>query len=191
MYVLLIQILLAAGLIRLSAILFPKKSRLVTAAIFCCALLLSIRAVGMSTWGAVCARQNSYGQTHAILRTELEPFTETNAPVILSSSFLYSAIEFGVRQPIHFDWYFDRVSTNRDADYDSLVTMRPTKIIMTQFDYYRGFVAMEQRLRGHPELVEVQVRNEAVVKPPDATPSLQRVVQHISWAPVVVDLRWK
>jgi len=83
------------------------------------------------------------------------------------------------------------VSPDRDADYDSLVAMRPTKIILTQFDYYRSFVSMEQRLRSHPELVEVHVRNDAVIKPPDASPSLQRIVQHISWAPVIVDLAWK
>jgi hypothetical protein len=39
--------------------------------------------------------------------------------------------------------------------------------------------------------VEVQVRNLAALRPPDAIPALQRVVQHISWAPVIVDLHWK
>jgi len=147
--------------------------------------------VGMTTWGVLCSAHNSYGQTHQTLKTELEPFSHTSTPVILSSPFLYSALEFGVVHPIHFDWYFDRVSTNRDADYASLLAMRPTKIILTQFDYYRGFTAMEQRLREHPELVLVHVRNDAVIKPPDANPSLQRIVQHISWAPVIVDLDWK
>jgi hypothetical protein len=187
----LIQVILAAGLIQISRVLFPGKSRFISAAVLGCALLLSVRAVGISTWGVLCAAHNSYGQTHQTLKTELEPFSRTNAPVIISSPFLYSALEFGVRHPIHFDWYFNRVSTNRDADYASLVEMRPAKIIMTQFDYYRGFVSMEQRLRSHPELVAIQVRNDAVVKPPDASPSLQRIIQHISWAPVVVDLNWK
>jgi hypothetical protein len=191
MYVLLIQVILAAGLIRISGVLFPGKSRFVSVAVLGCALLLSVRAAGMSTWGVLCAMHNSYGQTRQTLKTELEPFSQTNAPVIISSPFLYSALEFGVRHPIHFDWYFDRVSPDRDADYESLVSMRPTKIIVTQFDYYRSFVSVEQRLRNHPELVEVRVRNDAIIKPPDASPSLQRVVQHISWAPVIVDLDWK
>jgi hypothetical protein len=151
--------------------------------------LLSVRAVGMSTWGVLSALHNSYGQTHQTLKAELEPFSQTNAPVIISSPFLYSALELGVRHPIHFDWFFDRVSPDRD--FESLVSMRPAKIILTQFDYYRGFVPLEKRLRNHPELVEVRVRNDAVIKPPDASPSLQRVVQHISWAPVIVDLAWK
>jgi len=191
MYVLLVQVILAAGLIQISGVLFPGRSRYVSVAVLSCALLLSVRAAGISTWGVLCAMHNSYGQTRQTLQTELKPFSQTNAPVIISSPFLYSAIEFGVRHPIHFDWYFDRVSPDRDADYDSLVAMRPTKIILTQFDYYRSFVSMEQRLRSHPELVEVHVRNDAVIKPPDASPSLQRIVQHISWAPVIVDLAWK
>ena len=191
MYVLLIQVILAAGLIQVTRGLFPEKARFVSAAVLGCGVLLSVRAVGMTTWGVLCSAHNSYGQTHQTLKTELEPFSHTSTPVILSSPFLYSALEFGVVHPIHFDWYFDRVSTNRDADYASLLAMRPTKIILTQFDYYRGFTAMEQRLREHPELVLVHVRNDAVIKPPDANPSLQRIVQHISWAPVIVDLDWK
>lgn len=190
-YVLLIQILLAAGLLNLSKILLPEKTKWLSLALLGCVLLLSVRAVGISTWGVDCALHNSYSQTHATLKTELQPFTQTNAPVIISSPFLYSALEFGVQHPIHFDWYYDRVSTNRDADFDSLLAMRPTKFVLTQFDYYRGFITIEQRLRAHPELVELHLRNDAVVKPPDAIPSLQRVVQHISWAPVIVDLNWK
>ena len=191
MYVLMVQILLAAGLICLGKTLFPKKSGLISLALVAGVLLISVRAVGLSTWGVACARHNSYEQTHEVLRQELEPFALTDAPVILSSPFLYSALEFGVRHPVHFDWYYDRASKNPDADFQGMIQLRPTKLILTQFDYYRGFLLMEQRLREHPELGQIQVRNDAVVKPPDAIPSLQRVVQHVSWAPVVVELQWQ
>ena len=50
---------------------------------------------------------------------------------------------------------------------------------------------MLAKLRQHPELVTVQVRDETAVRTPDSIPAMQRVVQHISWAPVIVDLDWK
>jgi hypothetical protein len=40
-------------------------------------------------------------------------------------------------------------------------------------------------------MVDIHVRNLAQVRSPDSMPSLQRVLQHISWAPVIVDLDWK
>jgi hypothetical protein len=40
-------------------------------------------------------------------------------------------------------------------------------------------------------MVDIHVRNLALVRSPDSLPSLQRVLQHISWAPVIVDLDWK
>ena len=52
-------------------------------------------------------------------------------------------------------------------------------------------VSLPGPVRQHPELAETRIRDLAAVRPPDAIPSLQRVVQHISWAPVIVDLDWK
>ena len=72
-----------------------------------------------------------------------------------------------------------------------MVRLRPPKLVLNQFDYYRAFVPLLEKLRRHPELVQVQVRDFAAVRTPDSIPSLQRVVQHISWAPVIVDLHWQ
>jgi hypothetical protein len=63
--------------------------------------------------------------------------------------------------------------------------------VLTQFDYYRSFVTPLGKLRQRPELVEIHMRDLAGVRVPDAIASLHRVVQHISWAPVIVDLNWK
>ena len=189
-FVMFAQILLAAGWLAVAENLFPAARRWCRAAIFAGALLVSVRAVGMTTWGAVCAWKNSYAQTHATLRTELMPFTATNSPVVVSSAFLYSAREFGVRRPIHADWYFDHAVWTNDAEVNALIRLQPAKLVLTQFDYYRSFAPVLERLRGKAGTVKITVRDQAAVKPPDAIPSLQRVVQHISWAPVVVDLDW-
>jgi hypothetical protein len=145
----------------------------------------------MTTWGAACAWKNSYWQTQRQLRAELEPFTQSDAPVVISSAYLYSASEFGVKHPIHSDWYYDRGIKDPNLDIKAIIKLRPSKLVLTQFDYYRGFTDLLGRLRQHPELVSVQVRDQAAVRTPDSIPSMQRVVQHISWAPVIVDLDWK
>jgi hypothetical protein len=191
LYTLYLQIILAAGLLALTNRLLPGCTGKIRILVLGCVLLVSIRAVGMTTWGAACASKNSYWQTHALLQTEFAPFTNSDSPVVISSAFLYSATESGVRHPIHSDWFYDRALTAPDADFQGMTTLRPTKLVLTQFDYYRGFVTELEKLRQHPELVTFQVRDLAALRPPDAIPSLRRVVQNISWAPVIVDLDWK
>jgi hypothetical protein len=185
------QVLLAAGLLALAPSLFPQRERLLRAGLLACVLLVSVRAIGMSTWGVACAWKNSYQGTQAVLQTELAPFTHSDRPVLLSSAFLYRAVEMGVKNPVHCDWYFDHATWTNNAQVAGLIRCRTPKLVLTQFDYYRGFVAPLAQLRHQPELVEIQVRDLAAVRVPDAIPSLSRVVQHISWAPVIVDLDWK
>jgi hypothetical protein len=190
-YVVYAQIILAAGLLVGAAKLFPPKKSPMRCLILACVILVSIRAVGMTTWGAACAWKNSYWQTQKTLQAELKPFVNSNSPVVISSAFLYRAQTMGVRHPIHSDWYYDRVNYAPNADFDGLVKLHPSKLVLTQFDYYRGFTGLLDKLRKHPELVSVNVRDETRVRTPDSNPALQRVVQHISWAPVIVDLKWK
>jgi len=190
-YVLFAQIILAAGLLALVEMVFPAGRRRFQILILGCAALMSLRAVGMTTWGAACAWKNSCGRTHETLRVELEPFAKTNAPVILSSPYLYGALELGVQHPIHSDWFYNHATATAQSDVEALKRLRPPKLVLTQFDYYRAFAPLVERLRQQPALVAIQVRNLALVRPPDAIPALSRVVQHISWAPVIVDLEWK
>jgi hypothetical protein len=190
-YVVYGQVILAAGLLALAAKFFPHGKFPMRCLVFACVILVSIRAVGMTTWGAACAWKNSYWQTQKTLQTELKPFVNSNAPVVISSAFLYRAQAMGVQHPIHSDWYYDRVNYAPNAGFDGIVKLHPSKLVLTQFDYYRGFTGLLAKLRQHPELVSVTVRDETRIRTPDANPSLQRVVQHISWAPVIVDLAWK
>jgi hypothetical protein len=190
-YMIYLQIILAAGLLALADRLFPQSKRWPQILISGCVILVSVRAVGMTTWGAACAWKNSYGQTQKQLRVELEPFVKSDAPVVISSAYLYGASEFGVKHPIHSDWYYDRGISGSDRDFLGMIKLRPPKLVLTQFDYYRGFIDVLNKLRQHPELVTIQVRDQAAVRTPDSIPAMQRVVQNISWAPVIVDLDWK
>lgn len=190
-HVLFVQILLAAGLLALAENYFPDRKRSLRAVLLGCGLLISVRAIGMSTWGLACAWKNSYQSTQAVLRTELEPFVKTNTPVMLSSAFLYRATAMGVTTPIYCDWYFDHAHWTNHAQVSALIRYQPAKLVLTQFDFHRAFVPVIAELRQQPGLVEIQVRDFAAVRTPDSIPSLQRVVQNISWAPVIVDLAWK
>ena len=185
------QILLSAGLLALVDQYAPGRGRCLRAALLACAVLVSVRALGLTTWGAVCAWKNSYANTQAVLRTELQPYLTSGQPVLLSSAYLYEAAGWGLKNPVHSDWYFDHAHWTNNAQVAALKQLRPPKLVLTQFDYYRAFVTPLEQLRQHPEWVTVRVRDFTGVRVPDASPSLQRVVQHISWAPVIVDLDWK
>ncbi len=190
-YVLFAQVLVAASLLALGARLDPRGRRGLQVALVGCLALVSVRAVGMTTWGVACASDVSYHRAHEILREELQPLAKSGECVIMSSAFLYGAARLGVRQAIHSDWPYDRRFYAPDADFQALVRLRPPKLILTQFDFHRSWFAAVEQLRQHPDLVTVRVRDTAGVRTPDSIPSFQRVVQHVSWAPVIVTLSWE
>ena len=188
-YTILSQVILAAGLLALAEKYFPARQRLMRGALLACVLLVSVRAIGMSTWGVACAWKNSCGSSQAVVRSELRPFVASGQPVLVSSAFLYCAADLGVKDAMSCDWYFDHAQWG--SQMESLIRLRPSRLVLTQFDYYRSFQAVLKELAQRPDLVEARVRDFARVRPPDAIPALQRVLQHISWAPVIVDLEWK
>ena len=124
---------------------------------------------------------------------ELQPFVNSDRPVILSSAFLYTATQLNVKTPIHDVWAWDRhIDGGPEAGLRAMLQLRPTKMVLTQFDYYRGiFTPVIEQLSHHPEFVTIRIKNNARIPTPDSIPSLQRVIQHISWAPVIIDLDWK
>ena len=190
-YVMFTQVILAAGLLVLVQKYFTQREQFVRVVLAGCVLLVAVRAVGLSTWGVACASKNSYRSTQTELHTELGPFVQSDRPVLLSSAFLYTAADMQVKTAIDCDWYFDHADWTDQAMLGGLTRLQPAKLVLTQFDYYRSFAPLLDKLGQHPEQVEIHLHNLAQVKPPDAIPSLQRVVQHISWAPVIVDLSWK
>jgi hypothetical protein len=73
----------------------------------------------------------------------------------------------------------------------SLKRLHPSKIVLTQFDYYRNYAVLVGEVLKHPDLVAVEIRDTAKIRTPDSISSCQRIVQHISWAPIIIDLKWK
>lgn len=167
--------------------------RWLRAQVLCLCLVLvlgSVRAVGMSTWGLACAADVGYRT--AMLRVDGElAMLQAGSKAVLSSAFLYEASKHGDLTLIHSDWMHPAKQVPPVTDLQSLIALRPREMIFTQFDYYRRHRAVLEGLKGEPSLLEMKVTDTAKFRPPDAYPSLQRVVQHISWAPVIVELSWR
>ncbi|HTL18883.1 MAG TPA: hypothetical protein VL793_16720 [Patescibacteria group bacterium] len=190
-YVLPSQVVLAAGLLAIGEQLEFMPRRWLRGVLTASVLFVSIRAVGLTTWGAACARDISYRRSCEIVRQELQPVANTQTPVILSSAFLYAAAELGVTNALHADWVHDHRRMGPDPDLDALQKLRSPKLILTQFDFYRNYPRTIERLCQHPELVLVRVRDTTRTRTPDSIPRFQRVLQHVSWAPVIVELDWR
>jgi hypothetical protein len=109
--------------------------------------------------------------------------------VIASAAYLYDLASRTNLNLIHNDW--SAVPGDAGWETRAYASHRPAKIILTQFDFHRRFGVTIEKLKAHPDLISLQMTNLAGVRPPDAVPKLQRVVQHVSWAPVIVDLKWR
>jgi hypothetical protein len=153
------------------------------------ASLVSIRAVGLSTWGVACARDFGYLQAKSRVQTQLAA-CKTNATVVLSSAYLYEAARFEHVKLIHSDWMTRSERASRNTDWEGLLKLKPEMILLTPFDYYRRYEVLLERLREHPELASFEVTLSSRLTPPDAHRSIQRVLQHVSWAPVTIRILW-
>jgi hypothetical protein len=164
--------------------------RLLAAVFLSLALLGSVRAVGMTTWGLVCARDFGYRDAMRRVRTELDA-CGSGKTAVLSSAYLYEACQRKDLNWIHSDWMRECHPNQPIDDWPGLVRLKPSRLVLTQFDYYRRFLALVDQLKAHPELAEFSVVNTARVPAPDSKRALQKVIQHISWAPVIVSISWK
>ncbi len=153
------------------------------------ALLGSVRAIGMSTWGLVCAADMGYSSATHRVEDELAKLPP-GSKVVVSSAFLYDAAKHGDLALIHSDWMAAAWAAAPVSDLQALEALKPEQMILTQFDYYRRFQPVLEQLATEPGLCDVQIADTARIRPPDAYPPLRRVVQHVSWAPIIVDLRW-
>ena len=154
------------------------------------AALGSIRAIGMTTWGAACAADAGYPSALRCVRSELDACAPGNT-VVLSSAYLYEAARHKELRWIHSDWMEPAQRRRPSADWEGLLALRPARVILTQLDYYRRYQPLLARLETRPGLAQVQIVNTAKLPAPDSIRLLQRVLQHISWAPVVVRVSWK
>ena len=150
------------------------------------ACLAAVRAVGMSTWGAACAADVSYGAAIARVRSELRA-PPSGQKAMVSSAYLYEADRSTNGIWIHEAY---PMPPKTDETYaDALRRLRVSKLVLTQFDYYRRYQPVVAELRAQGG-VKVEIVDMARVRPPDSYLPLRQVLQHISWAPVIVTLRW-
>ncbi len=178
--------LFLASLQYLSRSRFPSMSTVFVAALL--AGLAAIRAVGMTTWGLACAADVSYASAIGRVRAELKT-VPTGAKVVLSSAYLYEAARYTKGFWIHED--YPTAPKSGESFADSLRRLRVRELILTQFDYYRRYESVLEELRTGGTPATITTFNTARVRSPDSYPRLRQVLQHISWAPVIVKLDWK
>jgi hypothetical protein len=154
------------------------------------AALGSIRAIGMTTWGVACAADAGYPSALRCVRTELNGCAP-GTTVVLSSAYLYEAARYHELRWIHSDWMEPAQRHRPSADWEGLLALKPARLILTQFDYYRRYQPLLAQLKTQPGLAQVQIVNTAKLRAPDSIRRLQKVLQHLSWAPVVVRVSWK
>ncbi len=189
-----LQPLLVAGYLALCASLLPGNRRVQIQKILFLALAVlgSIRALGMTTWGLACARDIGYSSTIRRLKQELESHSPSNKrAVVLSAAYLYEAAHHKDVTAIHSDWLAKGQPGKPLADVEALISLKPDKLILTQFDYYRRYEPVVQKLKTRSDLVGIETVNTAETPAPDSIRPLQKVVQHISWAPVIITFSWK
>jgi hypothetical protein len=154
------------------------------------ALLVAIRALGMTTWGLVCATDYGYRTAMSRVRHELGEL-HPGATAVVSAAYLYESAQHADLNLIHSDWLHPAARNQPTADFDAIRALKPQELLLTQFDYYRRYQEIVNQLRRQTHVVRVQVIDTARVPPPDASHLWQRVIQHVSWAPIVVKLEWR
>lgn len=148
---------------------------------------VSIRALGISTWGIWCARDVDRAGALAVVNRELDS-VPAGGTVFVSAAYLYETAARTNLVWLHSDWA--SLANEGDWELRAIQERQPAKLLLTQFDYYRRYeriVALFRRSRGD---VRVRIDNRARVQSPDAIPATRKVVQHISWAPVVIEITW-
>ena len=186
-----LQPVIVASYLAFCAAILPnlRSRRLQVACLWLAVIIGSTRAIGMSTWGLACASDVSYSSATHRIEDELATLPP-GTKVVISSPFLYGAAKHNELSLIHSDWMGKASAVPPLTDLQELEALRPRKMILSQFDYYRRHEPVLEQLEKEPGLCDVSITNTAGIPAPDSYPSLRRVVQHISWAPIIVDLNW-
>jgi hypothetical protein len=170
-----------------SGLMDVKWPRVTHALFLAAALLVSIRAIGMTTWGVLCHRDVNRNQAFALVNQSLDS-APSNSTVFVSAAYLYNTAQRTNITWLHSDWATRAIES--DWELRAIKERRPSRLLLTQFDYYRRYERIVSQFRRERGDVDVQITNTARVQPSDALPSMRKVVQHISWAPVIVEFTW-
>lgn len=144
-------------------------------------LLISMRALALSTWGVWCASDVSERAAEQKVRQVITALPE-GTEVFLSSAYLYAIADQRRVKAIHSDW---------GGAYGEPGMARPTVMILTPFDYFRRYRRELERKAAQNLIRNFVVEETARTPVPDALPRFRRAVQHLSWAPVIVRVEWR
>jgi hypothetical protein len=150
-------------------------------------ILVSVRAIGLTTWGVACATDVNAATALHRVSSQLDS-VPPHATVLLSAAYLYEADRHTNGVWLHED--YAPLKSEGENYALALRRLHAAKLVLTQFDYYRRYrqVLEELRARGG---VQITVTDTAHLRPPDSYAKFQQVLQHVSWAPVIVDLQWE
>ena len=179
-----------AGLF-LAAIIKRQPEMLRTRALAAIVILVlglgSVRAIGLTTWGVACATDVSCATALRRVASELDSMPPQSTG-LLSAAYLYEADRHTNGIWIHEDYAPQCEAVENFPQ--ALRRLRATKLVLTPFDYYRRYQRVLETLRAEGG-AHITVTETFHLRPPDSYPGFQQVLQHVSWAPVIVDLQWK
>lgn len=153
------------------------------------AVLVSLRAIGMTLWGLACASDLSYADAVKIVRKEIDEMPPKSV-VVVSSPFFYETARRSELILIHADWLGLTNGKVENPSCDKIVELKPAKLLLVTFDRYRRYDEVIKQLRIRPEIHSLSVINVANRPPPDSFPIIRRLFQNVSWSPVIVNIIW-
>lgn len=165
----------------------PRARRVLAGLLLLAVVGVSVRAIGMSTWGILCARDVSRSQALAAIKQKLDA-APAGSKVFVSAAYLYETARRTNLIWLHSDWTLPAVGA--DWERKAIEHHRPAAMFLTQFDYHRRYEPILSELQRQRGDVVVRITNLSRVQAPEAVPSTRKVVQYISWAPVIVEFAW-
>lgn len=150
-------------------------------------LLSSVRAIAISTWGVMCARD--IGRMEAIERINQElDAVPAGVSVFASGAYLYDIAPRTNITWLSASWAWP--ATNSDWKLTAIEHHRPARLFLTPLDYFGNYETAVAELQRTRTDVDVRITNLASVPSPEHFRFARRVVQYLSWAPVIVEFDW-
>src|ERR1051326_3595530 len=140
-----LQPLLVGGALALTAALYPGRRllRIQLPVFLSLAAVSSVRAIGMTTWGLVCAADVGYPTAIERVRQEIRSCPRGQT-VAFSAAYLYEAARHDEIKWVHCNWLGRAEPHRPNAMRDALVKVKPAKLILSQLDYYYFYERSEE-----------------------------------------------
>lgn len=140
-------------------------------------VLTSVRAIGLSTVGVTAARVLGRAQAQGLVRVAYARQPATGVAVV-SSVFLYDLSGRPGARLVFADWA------------PALESQRPGLLVLTAFDYHRGFAETIAGLERDGRVRAIVAMEDGGRPAPDRSRFWGRVWSHLTWQPVIVELDW-